>query len=151
MKRLYLISYLSSENGKRAMDLSTGSYMISRYSANEGPVRIQYKCLVPIYVFPEIKPRRTLFFPKQNYVSTTVSSYSTKLSSPIQNYKIVLKTILCMALSCIACSALQCITIKVTLGAISRRSKHMPSSIFGDFSIKMALQRNQRAVMNYVD
>jgi hypothetical protein len=25
------------------------------YTANEGPVRIQYKCLVPIYVFPEIK------------------------------------------------------------------------------------------------
>ncbi len=31
--------------------------------ANEGPVRIQYKCLVPIYVFPEM----TLLFPKQNY------------------------------------------------------------------------------------
>jgi hypothetical protein len=25
------------------------------YSANEGPVRIQYKCLVPIYVFPKMK------------------------------------------------------------------------------------------------
>jgi hypothetical protein len=25
------------------------------YTANEGPVRIQYKCLVPIYVFPEMK------------------------------------------------------------------------------------------------
>ncbi len=25
------------------------------HTANEGPVRIQYKCLVPIYVFPEIK------------------------------------------------------------------------------------------------
>jgi hypothetical protein len=24
-------------------------------TANEGPVRIQYKCLVPIYVFPEMK------------------------------------------------------------------------------------------------
>jgi hypothetical protein len=33
------------------------------YTANEGPVRIQYKCLVPIYVFPEMK----LLFPKQNY------------------------------------------------------------------------------------
>ncbi len=31
--------------------------------ANEGPVRIQYKCLVPIYIFPEMK----LLFPKQNY------------------------------------------------------------------------------------
>jgi hypothetical protein len=25
------------------------------YTANEGPVRIQYQCLVPIYVFPEMK------------------------------------------------------------------------------------------------
>jgi len=25
------------------------------YTANEGPVRIQYKCLVPIYEFPEKK------------------------------------------------------------------------------------------------
>jgi hypothetical protein len=25
------------------------------YTANEGLVRIQYKCLVPIYVFPEMK------------------------------------------------------------------------------------------------
>jgi hypothetical protein len=24
-------------------------------NANEGPVRIQYKCLIPIYVFPEMK------------------------------------------------------------------------------------------------
>jgi hypothetical protein len=24
-------------------------------TANEGPVRIQYKCLVPIYIFPEMK------------------------------------------------------------------------------------------------
>jgi hypothetical protein len=32
-------------------------------TAKEGPVRIQYICLVPIYVFPEIK----LLFPKQNY------------------------------------------------------------------------------------
>jgi hypothetical protein len=31
--------------------------------ANEGPVIIQHKCLVPIYVFPEIK----LLFPEQNY------------------------------------------------------------------------------------
>jgi glycerol uptake facilitator-like aquaporin len=25
------------------------------YTANKGPVRIQYKCMVPIYVFPEMK------------------------------------------------------------------------------------------------
>jgi hypothetical protein len=28
-----------------------------RCTANEGPVRIQFKCLVPIYVFPEMKLR----------------------------------------------------------------------------------------------
>jgi hypothetical protein len=27
------------------------------FTANEGPVRIQYKCLVPIYVFPEMNLR----------------------------------------------------------------------------------------------
>jgi hypothetical protein len=30
------------------------------YTANVGPVRIQYKCLVSIYEFPEMK----LLFPK---------------------------------------------------------------------------------------
>ncbi len=31
-------------------------YLLPRdHTANEGPVRIQYKCLVPIYVFPEMK------------------------------------------------------------------------------------------------
>ncbi len=34
-------------------------------TANEGLVRIQYKCLDPIYVFPEMK--LALLFPKQNY------------------------------------------------------------------------------------
>jgi hypothetical protein len=29
--------------------------IITSYTANEGPVRIQYKCLVPIYVFPDLK------------------------------------------------------------------------------------------------
>jgi hypothetical protein len=32
----------------------------SIFTANEGPVGIQYKCLVPIYVFPEIKLRGIL-------------------------------------------------------------------------------------------
>jgi hypothetical protein len=31
------------------------SYTRGHYTANEGPVRIQYKCLVPNYVFPEMK------------------------------------------------------------------------------------------------
>jgi hypothetical protein len=42
------------------------------YSANEGPVRIQYKCLVPIYVFPAMK----MSFPKQNYNVLSPSSYT---------------------------------------------------------------------------
>jgi hypothetical protein len=40
--------------------------------ANEGPVRIKYKCLVPIYVFPEME----LLFPKQNYNVLSPSSYT---------------------------------------------------------------------------
>ncbi len=40
--------------------------------ANEGPVIIQYKCLVPIYVFPEMK----LLFSKQNYNVRSPSSYT---------------------------------------------------------------------------
>jgi hypothetical protein len=42
------------------------------HTANEGPVRIQYKCLVPIYVFPEMK----LLFSKQNYNVLSPSSYT---------------------------------------------------------------------------
>jgi hypothetical protein len=41
-------------------------------TANERPVRIQYKCLVPIYVFPEIK----LLFPKQKYNVLSPISYT---------------------------------------------------------------------------
>jgi hypothetical protein len=44
----------------------------SAYTANEGPVRIQYKCLVLTYVFPEMK----LIFPKQNYNVPSPSSYT---------------------------------------------------------------------------
>ena len=42
------------------------------YAANEEPVKILCKCLVPIYVFPEIK----LLFPKQNYNVLSPSSYT---------------------------------------------------------------------------
>jgi hypothetical protein len=42
------------------------------YSANEGPVRIKYKCLVPFYVFPEMK----LLFPKHNYYVLSPSFYT---------------------------------------------------------------------------
>ncbi len=45
------------------------------YTANEGPVRIQYKCLVPIYVLPETK-LRGLLISKQNYnVLSTNSTF----------------------------------------------------------------------------
>ncbi len=40
------------------------------YTANEGPVKILYKCLVPIYVYPEMK----LFFPEQNFHVLSPSS-----------------------------------------------------------------------------
>ncbi len=43
-------------------------------TAKEGLVRIQYKCLVPIYVFPETR----LLFPKQNYIVLSPSSYTYK-------------------------------------------------------------------------
>jgi hypothetical protein len=46
--------------GKRLLSVN---HTIFIHTANEGPVRIPYKCLVPIYVFPEIK----LLFLKQNY------------------------------------------------------------------------------------
>jgi hypothetical protein len=42
------------------------------HTANEWPVRIQYKCLVPNYVLPEIK----LLFLKQNYNVLPTSSYT---------------------------------------------------------------------------
>ncbi len=41
------------------------------HTAYEGLVRIQYKSLVPIYVFPEMK----LLFPIQNYNVLSHSSY----------------------------------------------------------------------------
>jgi hypothetical protein len=44
---------------------------ISR-TANEGPVRIQYKCLVPVYVFPE----RKLLVPKNNFNVLSPSPYT---------------------------------------------------------------------------
>ncbi len=47
------------------------SWLSPTCTANEGPVRIQYKWLVLIYVFPEMK----LLFPKQNYTGLSPSSY----------------------------------------------------------------------------
>jgi hypothetical protein len=44
---------------------------IGTYTANEGPVRTQYKCLVPIHGFPEMK----LLLLKQNYNVLSPGSY----------------------------------------------------------------------------
>jgi hypothetical protein len=41
-------------------------------TANEEPVKIQNKCLVSIYVFPEMK----MLFPKQIYYVLSPSSYT---------------------------------------------------------------------------
>ncbi len=50
----------------------TGVLNPAVHTSNEGPVRIQYKFLVPIAVFPEIK----LLFPKQNYNVLSPSSFT---------------------------------------------------------------------------
>ncbi len=42
------------------------------HTANEGPMRIQYKCLVLIFVLSKMK----LLFPKQNYNVLPPSSYT---------------------------------------------------------------------------
>jgi hypothetical protein len=42
------------------------------YTTNEGPVKVLYKYLFPIYVFPEMK----LLFLKQNYNVLSHSSYT---------------------------------------------------------------------------
>ena len=52
--------------------LSCGPSTLHIYTTNKGPVRIQYKCLVPIYVFPEKK----LLFTKQNYNVLSPRSYT---------------------------------------------------------------------------
>jgi hypothetical protein len=51
---------------------SNHEWFASLYTANEGRARIQDKCLVPIYVFPEMK----LLFPKQNYNVLSPRSYT---------------------------------------------------------------------------
>jgi hypothetical protein len=52
--------------------MSAFNVAFASYTANEGLMRIQYKCLVPIYVFPEMK----LLFPKRNYNILSLSSYT---------------------------------------------------------------------------
>ncbi len=50
----------------------------SYHTSNEGPVRIQYKCMVPIYVFPQMKLVycATSLFLKQNYNVLSPNSYT---------------------------------------------------------------------------
>ncbi len=68
-----LYCFLLIPHAERKTDSSLENGWVYRYStANEGPVRIQYKRLVPIYVFPEMK----LLFPKQNFNVLSPSSYS---------------------------------------------------------------------------
>jgi hypothetical protein len=46
------------------------------YTASEGPVRIQYKCLVPTYVFTEMKLCGLVFFQTESYYSVSQSPHS---------------------------------------------------------------------------
>jgi hypothetical protein len=50
-------------------------YQFVLFTANEGPVRIQFKCLVPIYVFSEMK-LCSLLISKQNYNVLSPNSYT---------------------------------------------------------------------------
>ncbi len=72
-------------NGIRATTISLNS---DNHTANEGTVRIQYKCLVSIYVLTEMK----LLFRKQNYDVLSPSScthipvrdlYTSRIGLPI--------------------------------------------------------------------
>ncbi len=62
----------------------------SKYTANEGPVIIQYKCLVSFDVFPEMK----LLFPKQNYNLLSPSSYTQISLRDLYIYRISLPILL---------------------------------------------------------
>jgi hypothetical protein len=48
-----MYSMYAGKRGARCK-LAGGIQLVS-YTANEGPERIQYKCMVTIYVFPEMK------------------------------------------------------------------------------------------------
>jgi hypothetical protein len=52
-RRLTQAEFLSSMQEEERLKVSLQFCMTC--TANEGPLRIQYKCLVPIYVFPEMK------------------------------------------------------------------------------------------------
>jgi hypothetical protein len=53
-----LLTCLFKKHRDRNPDLWSREEKNITHTANERPVRIKYKCLVPIYVFPEMKLRR---------------------------------------------------------------------------------------------
>ncbi len=54
------------------------------HTANEGPVRIQYKCLVPIYVIPEMKLRGLIISKTELHIHVSVSDwYIPRIGLPI--------------------------------------------------------------------
>ncbi len=74
---LWILQKLSSfaalkKNKKCSICTVSVSVSSVQYTAKEGPVRIKYKCLVSIYVFPEMN----LLFPKKNYNVLSPSSYT---------------------------------------------------------------------------
>jgi hypothetical protein len=46
------------------------------YTANEGPVRLQYKCLVSIYLDSLLRNETVTVFPKQNFNVLSPNSYT---------------------------------------------------------------------------
>ncbi len=52
-------------------------YVSSPCTANEGPVRIQYKCLAPIYIFPEMN----LLIFKKNYCAAYIGIGGMKIEN----------------------------------------------------------------------
>jgi hypothetical protein len=64
--------WLTRPGAAQAPVLLTRPGAAQTHTANEGPVKIPYKCLVPIYVFPEIK----LLFPKPKCNVLSPNSYT---------------------------------------------------------------------------
>jgi hypothetical protein len=54
-KVFFTFSGYSKNFYREGAEYCEGMLFFFDHTANEGPVRIQYKCLVPIYVFPEMK------------------------------------------------------------------------------------------------
>jgi hypothetical protein len=62
------------------------------HTANEGPVRIQYKCLVPIFVFLEMK--LCSLFPQKNYNARSPNSFTHIFVRDLYISRIVLSILL---------------------------------------------------------